>query len=75
MVLSGWEKHPVGKLCRSIVPGRNKPKVFDGNIPWVTTPEFSHSHAPAWECLPKPNKHAELKGEVDVYLKEFSYDS
>lgn len=31
---------PVGDICRSIVPGRNKPKVFDGDIPWLTTPNI-----------------------------------
>ncbi|MFA0479725.1 restriction endonuclease subunit S [Vibrio splendidus] len=47
MVPNGWEKHPVGKLCKSIVPGRNKPKVFDGDIPWVTTPEISGKYIPS----------------------------
>jgi type I restriction enzyme, S subunit len=35
-----WELQRVGSICRSIVPGRNKPKVFDGDIPWLTTPEI-----------------------------------
>lgn len=47
MVPKGWEKHPVGKICSSIVPGRNKPKVFDGNIPWVTTPEIHGRYIPS----------------------------
>ncbi|WP_080532263.1 restriction endonuclease subunit S [Vibrio parahaemolyticus] len=47
MVPNGWEKSPVGKLCKSIVPGRNKPKVFDGDIPWVTTPEISGKYIPS----------------------------
>ncbi|WP_263080634.1 restriction endonuclease subunit S [Endozoicomonas sp. Mp262] len=47
MVPDGWEKHPVGKLCRSIVPGRNKPKEFGGAIPWVTTPEISGRYVPS----------------------------
>jgi len=47
MVPEGWEKHPVGKICRSIVPGRNKPKLFNGNIPWVTTPEISGRYIPS----------------------------
>lgn len=47
MVPNGWEKHPVGKLCKSIVPGRNKPKVFDGDIPWVTTPEILGKYIPS----------------------------
>ncbi len=47
MVPESWEKHPVGKICSSIVPGRNKPKVFDGNIPWVTTPEIHGRYIPS----------------------------
>ena len=47
MVPSGWEKHPVGKICRSIVPGRNKPKEFSGSIPWVTTPEIKGRYIPS----------------------------
>jgi type I restriction enzyme S subunit len=35
-----WEVVAVGDVCRSIVPGRNKPKVFDGDIPWLTTPNI-----------------------------------
>jgi type I restriction enzyme S subunit len=35
-----WEVGAVGEICRSIVPGRNKPKVFDGDIPWLTTPNI-----------------------------------
>jgi len=30
-----------------LVPGRNKPKVFDGNIPWVTTPDILGLYLPA----------------------------
>ncbi|MDR7927362.1 restriction endonuclease subunit S [Acidithiobacillus thiooxidans] len=39
-VPESWEVVPVGGICRSIVPGRNKPKVFDGDIPWLTTPNI-----------------------------------
>jgi len=35
-----WEVVAVGDICRSIVPGRNKPKNFDGDIPWLTTPNI-----------------------------------
>ncbi len=42
-----WEKHLVGDICQSIVPGRNKPKEFDGDIPWVTTPEFQGRYIPS----------------------------
>lgn len=31
-----WEVVKVGELCKSIVPGRNKPKEFNGDIPWIT---------------------------------------
>ncbi|WP_417656692.1 restriction endonuclease subunit S [Pseudidiomarina aestuarii] len=47
MVPEGWKKQPVGELCDSIVPGRNKPKTFDGNIPWVTTPEIKGRYIPS----------------------------
>ena len=47
MVPKGWEKHPVGKICSSIVPGRNKPKQFGGNIAWVTTPEIIGKFIPS----------------------------
>jgi type I restriction enzyme, S subunit len=35
-----WQTSPVGDVCGFIVPGRNKPKLFDGNIPWITTPDL-----------------------------------
>ena len=35
-----WEVPLVGDVCGCIVPGRNKPKLFDGNIPWITTPDL-----------------------------------
>lgn len=39
-VPESWGVVPVGDICRSIVPGRKKPKVFDGDIPWLTTPNI-----------------------------------
>jgi len=39
----GWEAVAVGQLCDCIVPGRNKPKSFSGNIPWITTPNIKDS--------------------------------
>ncbi|SJN08921.1 Type I restriction-modification system, specificity subunit S [Halomonas citrativorans] len=48
MVPEGWKKAPVGTICQSIVPGRNKPKSFDGDIPWVTTPEISGRYIPSY---------------------------
>ena len=35
-----WEVNQVQDLCGFIVPGRNKPRVFDGDIPWITTPDI-----------------------------------
>ncbi len=40
MIPEEWEISTTGKLCRSIVPGRNKPKTFDGDIAWVTIPDI-----------------------------------
>lgn len=36
--IQGWLKGPIGLICDSIVPGRDKPKSFTGEIPWVTMP-------------------------------------
>lgn len=41
-----WPKYQVGKVCKSLVPGRNKPKIFNGNIPWVTTPDITEFYIP-----------------------------
>ena len=35
-----WDSNSVGALCDFIVPGRNKPQIFNGDIPWVTTPDI-----------------------------------
>lgn len=35
-----WEVNVVGEICDFVVPGRNKPKLFSGNIPWITTPDI-----------------------------------
>lgn len=32
-----WPVHRVGSVLDCIVPGRDKPKSFTGNIPWITT--------------------------------------
>lgn len=40
LVPESWTVTEVGKVCKSIVPGRNKPKEFSGDIPWVTTPDI-----------------------------------
>jgi type I restriction enzyme, S subunit len=36
-----WQVRAVGDICDFIVPGRNKPKQFDGHIPWITTPDLA----------------------------------
>lgn len=38
----GWEVEPVINNCSCIVPGRDKPKSFTGNTPWITTAELCH---------------------------------
>ena len=38
---NGWVWMKVGNVCDCIVPNRDKPKTFSGNIPWVTTPNLS----------------------------------
>lgn len=40
---SGWRWEKAGNIAQSIVPNRDKPKSFSGNIPWVTTPQLSDS--------------------------------
>jgi type I restriction enzyme S subunit len=39
----GWEWIEVGKVCDCIVPNRDKPKTFTGNIKWITTPNLSET--------------------------------
>ena len=36
----GWVGVQMGEICISIVPTRDKPKSFRGDIPWVTLPDF-----------------------------------
>ncbi|TVZ23778.1 type I restriction enzyme S subunit [Dokdonia sp. Hel_I_63] len=38
----GWTKDKTIEYCTCIVPGRDKPKSFTGNIPWVTTNDLNH---------------------------------
>jgi type I restriction enzyme, S subunit len=40
LIPDDWQISKVGKVCDFIVPGRNKPKLFDGDIPWITTPDL-----------------------------------
>lgn len=35
-----WLHTQFGEVCCSIVPNRDKPKCFSGNIPWITLPSF-----------------------------------
>ncbi|MGI2119396.1 restriction endonuclease subunit S [Shewanella oncorhynchi] len=37
-----WDVKQVKDVCGFIVPGRNKPRSFFGNIPWVTTSDIDH---------------------------------
>jgi type I restriction enzyme, S subunit len=39
----GWKWVKVGDVCNCIVPNRDKPKTFSGNIKWVTTPNLSET--------------------------------
>lgn len=36
----GWPKCTVGELTTCIVPGRDKPRSFTGEIPWITTDDL-----------------------------------
>lgn len=38
----GWPVEKVGAITDCIVPGRDKPKSFTGDIPWVTTNDVIH---------------------------------
>jgi type I restriction enzyme S subunit len=37
-----WEKTNVGKYTDCIVPGRDKPKSFTGDIPWIRTDDLNN---------------------------------
>jgi type I restriction enzyme S subunit len=39
----GWKWVKVGDVCDCIVPNRDKPKSFTGNIRWVTTPDLTEN--------------------------------
>ncbi len=39
-----WQALKVGDVCDCIVPGRNKPRLFDGDIPWITTPDLENGN-------------------------------
>ena len=38
----GWKVAKAIDYCDCIVPGRDKPKSFTGDIPWVTTADLNH---------------------------------
>lgn len=38
----GWEKVPTITYCDCIVPGRDKPKSFTGDFPWITTGDLNY---------------------------------
>ena len=40
LITEDWAVKQIQEVCGFIVPGRNKPKHFDGNIPWITTPDL-----------------------------------
>lgn len=42
--IGSWFIAPVGFLCDCIVPGRDKPKSFTGDIPWITTPDLTENY-------------------------------
>ena len=39
----GWVWTTTGQVCECIVPNRDKPKKFSGDIPWLTLPDFDDS--------------------------------
>jgi type I restriction enzyme, S subunit len=36
-----WEKANVGSVAEIIVPTRDKPKAFSGDVPWITLPDLN----------------------------------
>jgi len=53
----GWEERRIGQLCDYIVPGRNKPQIFNGDIPWVTTPDITSN------CISKSKSGLKISRE------------
>ena len=39
-----WKQVKVGDICECIVPNRDKPKSFNGNIFWITTPDLNEEN-------------------------------
>ena len=42
-IADGWIWTTTGAICECIVPNRDKPKTFSGDIPWLTLPDFDDS--------------------------------
>ena len=42
-ISDGWIWTTTGEICECIVPNRDKPKTFSGDIPWLTLPDFDDS--------------------------------
>jgi type I restriction enzyme S subunit len=42
-ISDGWVWTTTGQVCECIVPNRDKPKTFSGDIPWLTLPDFDDS--------------------------------
>ncbi len=40
----GWVWTTAGYICDCIVPNRDKPQSFTGDIPWITIPDFDSSN-------------------------------
>ena len=40
VIPNDWEAKQIQEVCDFIVPGRNRPRVFNGDIPWITTPDL-----------------------------------
>jgi len=39
----GWKHAKIGEVCKCIVPNRDKPKSFSGDIRWITTPNLTEN--------------------------------
>ena len=61
----GWKWVKVGDVCKCIVPNRDKPKSFTGNIKWVTTPNLTQGSI-------KLNYNNISLGLSEVEVKEYN---
>jgi len=61
-----WEVVKTGHVTKSIVPGRNKPKKFDGDIPWLTIADLNsiYVHASTKKLGVSRNILDEAKGKT-----------